>query len=158
VRFTPVAERLHVPQVAEAGPQGAVPCGTHPANASAFSCSRCGVYMCALCRVDIDQQVLCPPCFDRLSMDGALPSTRVAFKDYLRMAFITFVAGILIFFGAALFGALTVYYALMALKQRRTMQETQGVAAARTLLALGAVETVGGLALGLFLLKNILER
>jgi hypothetical protein len=158
VAFAPEAPRLRVAQVAEAGPEGAVPCGAHPANASAFSCTRCGVYMCALCQVEIDGQVLCPPCFDRLSSDGVLPSTRVVFKDYLRMALISFVAGLLIFVAGAAFGAATIYYSLMALKQRRTMQEPQGVTSARLLLGLGALETVGGLALGLFLLKEIVKQ
>jgi hypothetical protein len=157
VRFEPREQQVHIAQVAEAGPGGAAACSAHPANASVTSCGRCGVFMCALCRIDIDAQVLCPACFDRLSQEGVLPGTRVEFKDYQRMAAIANALAFLMWPFAALFGAVGFLYGIFALRQRRRFGESEGVVKAWAMIVVGAVATLGGLALFVVFFTSLAE-
>lgn len=62
------------------------PCAKHARNVAESSCQRCGAFMCALCRIDSDGQHFCPGCFERLSDEGALASSRSIYRDYGRLA------------------------------------------------------------------------
>ncbi|MCK6491162.1 MAG: hypothetical protein L6R48_23165 [Planctomycetes bacterium] len=65
----------------------AAPCAQHQRNRAEASCERCGVFMCAVCRIEVDGRRLCPPCFERLSGEGALPSAVVHRRNWCGMAF-----------------------------------------------------------------------
>src|SRR5688572_25352205 len=54
--FQPPEMRLRVGSIAEAGPEGAVPCARHSGNAAVGNCTRCGVFMCNLCKIEIEGQ------------------------------------------------------------------------------------------------------
>ena len=94
VLFDPPVPDVAVPRVAEAGPEGANPCGHHPGNVAADHCTRCGVFMCALCRIETDGRVLCPPCFERLLDAGQLPSLVAHHHDYGHMQLLLAILGL----------------------------------------------------------------
>jgi hypothetical protein len=154
VRFTPTASTPHVVQLSEAGPGGATACGNHAANASVADCGRCGVFMCTLCRIDIDGQVLCPPCFERLFTEGHLPSGRMKYKDYTRIGTSHLVLGLLIPFIALITGFSGLYYGIRGLRQRRELGD--GTAAPIAVIALGAVEAIAGVAVLALLIRGSL--
>jgi hypothetical protein len=148
VKFSPPERRVRVVQVAEAGPTGAAPCSSHPANASVTSCGRCGVFMCGLCRIDVDGQTLCPGCFERLSSEGALASVQVRFKDYTRMGQSLAVLGLLIWPFAVAIGPAAVYYGVRSILQKRARGESEGTGSAVVAIVVGLLQAV----LGVFLL------
>lgn len=145
MRFQAPDRAAAVQRLAEAGPGAETACAAHPANVAVVNCQRCGVFMCALCRIDADEMALCPACFDRLSAEGALASTRTTFRDYGRQASNTAIAGLLLMvFGLAI-GPAAIYYGVRSLKQLRQMGETAGRARAVIAILAGLFETgIGG--------------
>ena len=115
-------------------------CPTHPGNVGSSNCQRCGVFMCSLCEIDTDDMRLCPACFDRLSAEGALASTRTTFRDYGRQAAILAVAGVPLVTMGVVIGPAAVYYAIRSLRQLRAMGETTGRARAFVAMASGVCE------------------
>src|SRR5262249_54209757 len=126
--LAPPERRVVVSALAEAGPAGSVACAQHAGNAAIAHCSRCGVFICALCRVQIDGQELCPPCFDRLAAEGALPSVRSRVRNYRGLALMTGLGGCWLYFLGFLTGPVTLYLALQAVRQRRRLEESDGLA------------------------------
>jgi hypothetical protein len=126
--LSPPETRVAVVELAQAGPGGAVPCAQHPGNAAVANCGRCGVFMCGLCKVQIDGQELCPPCFDRLAAEGALPSARGHLRNYRGIALLVGFAGCWFYFLGLLTGPVTLYFAVQAQRQRRRLQESDGLA------------------------------
>lgn len=147
-RFQAPDRSAAVQRLAEAGPGAETACAAHPANVAVVNCQRCGVFMCALCRIDADEMALCPACFDRLSAEGALASTRTTFRDYGRLASNTAIAGLLLLvFGLAI-GPAAIYYGVRSLRQLSQMGETTGRARAVIAILAGLLETgFGGLML-----------
>jgi len=141
-RFDPPAPRVEVRAVEEAGPGGAASCAAHRGNVAAANCSRCGVFMCDLCRIDADAMVLCPACFDRLSAEGALPSARTTFRDYGRMGTTFLLLGLLFSVVGAPFTLGAVYAGVKALGQRQTLGEGSAVRA-WVVIGLGVLGTLG---------------
>lgn len=145
VPFSPPIVRVAVQSVAEAGPGGAVACAQHPGNAAVANCSRCGVFMCGLCRVQIDGRELCPACFDRLAAEGALPSARSRFRNYRGLATLMAFGGCWMYFLGLLTGPVTIYLAIQAQRQRRRLQESDGLVAVILAMLLGLMQIAGGL-------------
>ncbi len=131
--------------VAEAGPGGAVPCALHAGNAAVANCSRCGVFMCALCRVEIDGRELCPVCFDRLSAEGVLPSARSRLRNYRGLALLTGVGGCLVSLFGLLVGPLAIFFAWKAQRQRRELGESDGLVTIVAAVLLGLVQVAASL-------------
>jgi hypothetical protein len=124
--FTPPEPyRPPVESLAAAGPDGAVPCGRHAGNAAVASCARCGVFMCTLCRIEADGQELCPACFDRLSAEGALWTSRLQMRDYRGLSLGVGFLGLFCFTGL-LTGPLTFYLIYRGIQQRRKIGEKDG--------------------------------
>lgn len=152
--FQPPEVRVRVGSVAEAGPEGAVPCARHAGNAAVGNCTRCGVFMCALCRIEIEGQELCPGCFDRLTAEGVLASARTRIRDFRGMAL---TLGILGLSTAILFGLLTgpivLYFAAQAFRQRKLWNEQGGVASLVLAVLLGLAHMAAGvfIVIGLFI-------
>ena len=147
VRFDPPAVDTSVPRLSESGPGGGQPCPAHPGNAASLHCSRCGVFACALCRIETDGKVLCPPCFERLADAGELPSLLATYRDYGRSQALLAMLGLVIPFFGPVAGPASMYYGTKALEQRRRMGEEERRASVWALYALAAAEAVGGLAL-----------
>src|SRR5688500_12609221 len=109
VRFNPPERAAALPRLVTGTLDAGQPCANHPRNAAVTSCQRCGSFMCALCRIDVDGRTLCPTCFDRLSTEGSLQSTRTTFRDYSGLASVSATAGCLLMILGLLFGPLTIY-------------------------------------------------
>ncbi|HET9226042.1 MAG TPA: hypothetical protein VFR31_05210 [Thermoanaerobaculia bacterium] len=150
--FRPPELRERVESLAGAGPDGAVPCARHPGNASAGNCTRCGVFMCNLCRIEIEGQELCPGCFDRLTAEGILSGTRTRIRDYRSMALVVGVLGLFSSFFGLLTGPLTLFFVAQAVRQKRRWNETGGSTSlvVSSLLALVQIAVSAFLILALF--------
>ncbi len=144
-RFDPPEARVSVRSVEEAGPGGAASCAAHRGNVAAANCDRCGVFMCELCRIDADQRVLCPGCFERLSAEGALPSARMTFRDYGRMGATLLLLALVFSLVGAPFALGAVYAGAKGLQQRKQLGE--GSAVRGWVVILLGVLHVGGSAL-----------
>jgi uncharacterized paraquat-inducible protein A len=152
-RFQPPERRVQVARLGESGPGAETACAAHAANAAVANCQRCGVFMCELCRIDADEMSLCPACFDRLSSEGALASTRTTFRDYGRQAITLVAAGVpLMAFGLAI-GPAAVYYGVRSWRQLAQMGESGGRLRALSAIVLGLAET----AFGAFFLWSIVR-
>jgi hypothetical protein len=139
-RFAAPVRKAAVRGVAETAGDGGTACASHPGNASTSNCQRCGVFMCSLCEIDADEMKLCPACFDRLSAEGALASTRTSFRDYGRQAGMLALAGVpLMGFGVVL-GPIAAYYGVRSLRQLKQMGETKGRVRAGVAIFAGVCE------------------
>ena len=139
VHFTPAETKVTVAQLGEAGPDAAAPCARHGRNAAVAACERCGSFICELCKIEADGKILCPPCFERLSAEGELPSAVVAFRDYGLVAQTWAMFGIVFGF---VFGPLALVYGLKGLKQKKRMGESRGVVWTYVCMVLGVLEFV----------------
>lgn len=146
VRFDPPPPDTSVPRLAEAGPEGAQACPVHPGNAVVGTCGRCGVFTCALCRVEAEGRVLCPACFERLADAGELPSLVTTYRDYGRAQYIVALLGLLFFFLGPVTGPASIYFGTKALAQARASGDAGTRLGVYALFALGALETIGGVA------------
>jgi hypothetical protein len=140
--FHPPVVRERVASLAEAGPDGAVPCALHSGNAAIGNCTRCGVFFCALCRIQVDGQELCPGCFDRLTAEESLSTTRTRMRDYRAMALLLGLFGFLTFCFGLITGPLTLYLVTQAVRQRRRWQESGGTVGLAVAAFLGLAQTV----------------
>jgi uncharacterized paraquat-inducible protein A len=120
--FRPPQRRLEVVSVAAAlTPEGANACANHARNAAVTNCVRCGLFICALCNMDVGTGPHCPSCFDRLRADDALSPAATRYRDYVSMARIAMVAGLFfsfMFMGIP-FAAASLFYARKGLRQLR---------------------------------------
>jgi hypothetical protein len=139
-RFAAPVRPVAVKAMIEAAGEGGTACASHPGNASTSNCQRCGVFMCSLCEIDADEMKLCPACFDRLSAEGALASTRTTFRDYGRQASTLALAGVpLMAFGVVL-GPAAAFYGIRSLRQLRAMGESGGRTRATLSIVAGLLE------------------
>lgn len=147
VRFDPPAPDVSVPRVSEAGPEAKGACPQHPGNVALGPCSRCGVFLCALCRIDTDSRVLCPPCFERLADEGGLPSLVASYRDFGRVQSSLLALGLLLAILAPIAGPGSLYYGARARRQAEARGEPRGWLHVWGLYALGVLEALGGVAL-----------
>ncbi len=133
--------------VAEAGPGGATPCARHPGNAATASCDRCGVFVCALCRVDLSGKTLCPSCFDRLEGQGELVEVKNRFFDYRGLGLAIGVLGWMLCYFSALAGPFAIYCGIRSLKQLREWNEVGGRLVPVLAILLGLGQLLSGLAM-----------
>ncbi len=150
VAFTPPGPVVRLPQPA-AGPEGTAlgttPCVQHPNNASVTNCSRCGVFICELCRIPLEGHDLCPDCFDRLSREGSFAAVETQFFDASSLALTLGILGWLLSCGAFLAGPLAIVFAVKGLRQRRAWREVGGKAGPIVSIVLGVLMTLFSLAL-----------
>lgn len=143
--FEPPPLDASVARMAEAGPEAANPCSHHAGNVATDHCSRCGVFMCGLCRIDTDGRVLCPACFERLSDGEELPSMVAHHRDYSLLQLYLVALGYLIIFLAPVTGPASVYYGLKSLEQKKAMGESGGQLRPLLLFFLGGVQVLLGI-------------
>jgi ribosomal protein S27AE len=124
--FSPATLTTTVRRIEEAD---APPCAAHAGNAATATCQRCGTFACDLCRVDQEGMTLCVACFDRLTAEGALATTRNKERNWGGIASLfnvgSFVTGCGMYLGWVL-GPLAAWAAWRGLKQRAANGETQG--------------------------------
>ena len=155
VVFDPPPPDLSVPRTTEAGPEAAHACANHAGNLAATHCSRCGVFMCSLCRIEADALALCPACFVRLVAEGALPTAIGTYRDYGRQATMLALLGLLIIFVAPIAGPAAIYYGRKRLKQLSAMQQKGGRVGVYAVLVLGVLETVLGIVVLVSMVKGL---
>ena len=144
--FTPPEQRLRVvPVVAATGPAGANACANHPGNTAVTSCQRCGLFICALCDMNLGTGSYCPTCFDRVRSEDQLAPAKTRYRDYAGLARVMVVAGLFFWFLSLLFGALGVYYARKGIKQRREAGDS--ALGMYVVMLLAIMELLGGLLL-----------
>jgi len=144
--FNPPQHKIHVAQVGT-GPQASAVCAKHERNVAVANCDRCGNFMCNLCRIDADNMALCPPCYERLSTEGALPSTVKAFKNYAGMASTAAVLGVFFWFLCIIAGPVAIFFGLKALKQSNEFGDVKRSIGIIFAMIIGALETIGGVVL-----------
>lgn len=112
--FHPPQRIARVMQLAQSGPEIAGSCANHPRNAAVTNCSRCGLFICSLCELDMHGEKYCPSCFDRLTKDGGIEQAQVRFRDWGALAIAMAVVGL--FFDWMMIGVpfnvMSVYYAI----------------------------------------------
>lgn len=118
--FTPPAHKIRVAEVATVGPDGANACANHARNIATTSCTRCGLFICPLCDLNVGTGSICPSCFDRAKTEGSLP-TATKTRDWYAQAKMAAIVGIV--FGGVLlgplFGTVALYYQAKGRKQIR---------------------------------------
>jgi hypothetical protein len=154
--FTPPQRKQQLTtEVVAAGPDGANACSSHPRNAATASCQRCGLFICALCDMNVGTGSYCPSCFERVRADGTLHAAARRYRDFATMARSAAIAGIFfsfMFLGMPI-GAAAVYYGIKARKQRR--DEGRSMAGPTFTVIVGVLEVLAGMASILFILYAI---
>ncbi len=121
-------------------------CANHEGNVAVDICARCGVFICSLCRMETDEQVLCPPCLEKAAESGEIASLRGELLNYGYLA-LCFGMGALLVFPLGLTMAIPAWiYALRNQRQNRTLGERIGVVQApmaMILASLGALACIG---------------
>ncbi|MDZ7815775.1 MAG: hypothetical protein U5N86_07165 [Planctomycetota bacterium] len=116
---------------------GAARCVNHPNNASSAVCSRCGVFMCALCETTSEGGKYCPDCFEILRKEKQTRrSSRISWSGV--SVHITFFSFVIPFLG--IIGLLFSLYGFWGNKRHGTGHGnlTLGICA-----MLNAITTVG---------------
>ena len=156
--FTPPERtRTATAEVVTVGPEGANACANHTRNAATASCQRCGLFICALCDMNVGTGSYCPSCFERVRTEGTLQAAARRYRDYGMMARTSAIVGLLfsfMFLGLP-FGAVACFYAIKARKQRR--EEGRSLAGVTFVLILGLLEILAGIAAIGFIIWAIAE-
>ena len=160
MRFDPIKPVVAIPQLAGVGVEAAAPCARHSRNQAVASCSRCGQFMCSLCRIDAKGSAYCPPCFDRLSTEGVIPGGEMRVKNYAGYASVCLFATLSVFFIAPISGSVGIYFCVQGLRDKRRRNEGDGVVRLYVLLILCLLCLLGGLSflallLGAFIKEGI---
>ena len=134
-------ERLHdAVQVVTETPDGvAAACANHARNAAVTSCSRCGLFICALCDMNVGQGSFCPACFDRSRDQNAGAGGATRYRDYATMAISAAVFSLLC--SLFPFGAFAIFWGIKGIRQRRA--EGTGVAGPVIAMIIGGLQTIG---------------
>ena len=138
-RFDPPVQRVKVVELARLGPKGGTACARHPRNASEGTCTRCGVFMCALCSTELDDEATCPACLDRRVEDGSLSRTE---RDWNALALLAGVAGP---FSLGLLAPVSIALAIKGLRQARELNG--GYVGSVLALLLGTFSALVGVAM-----------
>jgi hypothetical protein len=130
-------------------------CANHVHNAAVTNCQRCGLFICALCDMDIGSGPYCPSCFDRMREDGALAQVKRRYRDYSRMAWVALIAGVVLgcaFLGLP-FGVVSLIYARKALPQLR--QRGGSLTGMYVAISLAIIECLVGLVMLAFFVYGL---
>lgn len=146
-------ERHHAAvQIVTETPDGvAAACANHARNAAVTSCLRCGLFICALCDMNVGEGSYCPSCFDRSHDQNAIAATQTRYRDYATMALSTAVIGLLC--SIFPFGAFAIYWGIKGIRQRR--EEGTGIAGPVVAIVLGSLQTLAIVVLIVMLIIGI---
>lgn len=131
------------------------PCAQHARNVAESSCGRCGAFMCALCRIDSDGQSFCPGCFERLSNEGALASSRSVYRDYGRLSTHILLVGFLMAPLLALSGPMATWFGVVGLRKRASTGDRISRLRCWIGIICGLIEMVLGIAYLMFLIGGL---
>jgi len=147
VRFSPVEARVLVPEIAGVGPAASAPCARHARNQADVACSRCGPFMCSLCRIDSDGQAFCPGCYERLADEGGVSGGLTKLWNWGGMAVICLVLSLVLFMTVVLPCLLWiagVIFCILGLREKAARNERDGVVGLYVLILLNVLEGVFG--------------
>jgi hypothetical protein len=147
VRFDPVEPRVVVPDLAGTGPEGAAPCTRHARNQAEAACSRCGQFMCSLCRIDADGKTYCPTCYERLSTEGTLASAVTRVRNWAGWAGVCIVVNMFYCLPGPVAGPLCIFCCVKGLKEKKLRNESDGIVKLYVLLVFGVLVTLSGIAM-----------
>ena len=156
--FQPPQRKIHVASVAASlTPDGANACANHARNAATTNCQRCGLFICALCDMNVGSGSYCPNCFDRLRNDNALAEATTRYRDYASMARIAMVVGLFFsFMGIGfVFGIVSLFYSRRGMKQLRAEGRSTVGLLIVILFAIG--EIIFSLTFGAFLIYTLVK-
>lgn len=154
--FNPPERKAEVTtEVTDVGPDGANACANHARNAATASCQRCGLFICALCEMNVGTGSYCPTCFDRVRTEGSLLPAARKYRDFAGLARTCALIGLLtsLFFIGIPFGALAVYFGIKARKQKK--MEGRSSFGMIVAILVGIVDVLIGVAYIGFLLYTI---
>ncbi|HEU4886548.1 MAG TPA: hypothetical protein VFV49_01585 [Thermoanaerobaculia bacterium] len=136
-----------ITEVMAVGPEGANACANHARNAATASCQRCGLFICALCDMNVGTGSYCPSCFERVRTEGTLQAAARRYRDYATMARSAVIAGLLfsVMFLGLPFGLVGFYYSIKARKQRR--EEGRSKVGVTFVMIFALLEVLGGMAI-----------
>lgn len=127
------------PAPASAAAIATTPCHQHRDNPSVATCSRCGSFLCSLCRTESEGRTFCPACFARLHSEGKLDSTRRELVAWGRLVMVLAVLAWFPLYGCA-FGAAAIgmgIYGLARMKKESRISGKRWVYAGILLAAVG---------------------
>lgn len=137
--FQPRDRRHEAVQVVAETPDGAAAaCANHARNAAVTSCSRCGLFICALCDMNVGEGSFCPSCFEHSRAANTGAGTR--YRDYATMAISAAVFSILCSVALLPLGAFAVYWGIKGIRQRRA--ERTSIAGPVVAIVVGALQTI----------------
>lgn len=152
--FSPAPPKLQVAEAVGTTVGETNACANHARNAATTNCTRCGLFICALCDMNVGSGSYCPACFDRVRAEGTLTTVAKKVRDYGAMARVAAVVGLFFTFAfiGPVFGILSLYYQAKARKQRREFGEDPWSAGIVFVMLMSILEIVGGgLMAGIFL-------
>lgn len=141
--FHPPSRAIRAVEHAGARPEDDTACANHERNAAVTSCQRCGIFICALCDMNIGTGSYCPSCFERVRNEGVLQSAARRYRDYTAMGRLSIFAGIFMWFLMMLTGALATYYGVKGWKQRRELGRS--IVGPLFVILFGLAEVGGGI-------------
>jgi uncharacterized paraquat-inducible protein A len=142
--FQPRERRHDAVQVVTETPDGvAAACANHARNAAVTSCSRCGLFICALCDMNAGDGSYCPSCYDHLSHPGAATGSRTRYRDYATMSISAAVFSLLC--ATLPIGAFALYWGVKGIRQRRA--EGTGIVGPVVAMTIGGLQILGFLIL-----------
>lgn len=135
--FQPRERRHDAVQVVTETPDGvSAACANHARNAAVTSCSRCGLFICALCDMNTGDGASCPSCYDRQSNPGAAAGSPTRYRDYATMSISTAAFSLLCSFFP--FGAFALYWGVKGIRQRRA--EGTGIVGPVVAMVIGGLQ------------------
>jgi uncharacterized membrane protein len=105
--------------------------------------------------VEVDGQVLCPGCFERLSSEGSLPSVAKEVRNYRGLSAACILGALFFLFLAAPAGIVGIQYAFRGIMENRRRKEAEGNIMLYVLAVLNLAVCVGGTLFLLSLFKVI---
>jgi hypothetical protein len=144
VRFDPVEMKILVPEIAGVGPAASAPCARHARNQADVACSRCGQFMCSLCRIDSDGQAFCPGCYERLADEGGVSGGLTKLWNWGGMAASTAVLSVILWWTFILWIP-GIVFCVLGLREKKARNENDGVVVLYVLMLLNLLGGVMGI-------------
>ena len=137
VVFSPPQEQGPVVQPSTSG----APCAQHARNLAVGSCTRCGSFMCELCRIDLDGKQVCPKCFNRAQAAAVTASSRF---NYNSVGFLISLIGVPLVILGMFIGPIAIYFCIRgAIRNSRRNEDVARVPGILGII-LGLLETLVG--------------
>jgi uncharacterized paraquat-inducible protein A len=117
-------------------------CVGHPQNASVVACSRCGDFICEVCRIQIEGRELCPACFERGVDKAELKSVKRQFRQpefALGLGALSIPGGCLVSYFAAFVGLVAIGVGIQALMKIHKQPALGGKGKAIAGIILGSI-------------------